>query len=47
MGTFFKVFFIVALTDRNDRGRGSSSRSEREGAGVVGFAGVAGLRNWR
>lgn len=32
MGTFFKVFFIVALTDRNDGGRGSSSRV-REGVG--------------
>lgn len=31
MGTFFKVFFIVALTDRNDRGRGSGN--EREGDG--------------
>lgn len=46
MGTFFKVFFIVALTDRNDRGRGSSSRrgSERGGRGRGRGRGVSGGR---
>lgn len=36
MGTFFKVFFIVALTDRNDGGRGSSSRVREREVGVEG-----------
>lgn len=41
MGTFFKVFFIVALTDRNDEGRGNRRREREGGRG----RGVNGGRN--